>query len=774
MEEDDFILEEITDPAELASLNATEFGEGYEEITDPKELAILNGDPVAEEGWYEDPMMATRAVLDGLWYGWSDEVGAGIAAGAAKATGEERPYGEIYDEMVMGLQEERNAYADTHPVANVALGMTGALLSPANKLGSTYLGKKGGKSVKSIQEALEITRAGGPKVAKLDRLRRGLVVGVAEGTVAGAGVAESGEKASGAALGGALGTAFPLVGQGFRFAGGEIAKRRVAQELGKGDDFIPLNIADSALSGGDKQEVGGVIGEAYQNIVGKAFGGAGLIAQQTKRWTRPVVEAVHRTEEHLNKVTRNAKESLANMKESLTARTAERVSEASADSKLGVSVVRETKDLNSLTLKDAKINIMPAKVAALDAEVNAMESTFRSVAHESSLPRAANLEERNAVATMSPQKAMEYIDNLWSDKGFAVTKGQKFRVNPTKLLKDIDDIFEEDVLASSIAMSGGKTNEIRGFIEQYMTKFVQRDGTMSGEHLTQMRSQLGLVAGSLSDAGGSSAALKGVVTAMQRQIDDVIEAQLTPKQAVEFAAERKGWSHVKVLRDATTAAGRKAGQRGEFSLDDWQSAVTSNSPRGARHGEGPLQGRADQLAEVVAGRDQALTEAANQASRANVRAQQMNLSTTIKKLSDESVRLKRQLAEIRRTGKASHAKQRRVLAKESEIADIQMQLTGADGRGGLRAKRDSLQGASPRERSSMFEKLFANFLLGGGNVVTGGGVARGLGAQGTQRAIAGQTAVQKGLQSSLQASELAARNTSRAAARTGEMEAVSQ
>ena len=132
MEEYDLV--EITDPAELASLEGDEWA-GYEEITDTAELSRLNGSPTAQESWYEEPVMAARAALDGMWFGWSDEVGAGVAAAAAQLGGEERTYGEVYGEMLGGLQMERDQYAEDYPVASTMLGVAGSLASPANVLG---------------------------------------------------------------------------------------------------------------------------------------------------------------------------------------------------------------------------------------------------------------------------------------------------------------------------------------------------------------------------------------------------------------------------------------------------------------------------------------------------------------------------------------------------------------------------------------------------------------------------------------------------------------
>ena len=51
-------------------------------VTDPLELSELREEATADENWLEDAMMSSRAILDGTFWGWSDEVAASIAAAA--------------------------------------------------------------------------------------------------------------------------------------------------------------------------------------------------------------------------------------------------------------------------------------------------------------------------------------------------------------------------------------------------------------------------------------------------------------------------------------------------------------------------------------------------------------------------------------------------------------------------------------------------------------------------------------------------------------------
>jgi len=733
---EDYDLVEITDPEELASLSTDEFA-GYEEITDRGELSVLNEDPTANEGWYEDPVMASRAALDGLMFGWSDEAGAGIAAGVAKIAGEERPYSEIYSEMMGGLQLERDQYSEDHPVASTLLEIGGGLFSPVNVLGARGLAGLRGVSVG-------------------DKVGIGASVAIAEGGLYGAGAAPAGNKTEGMAKGAALsaGTFGVLSSaeQAGRLVANVASKRRVAQDLGHGDDFIPINLAEAPVTGETGKTTGDILPWFYREVLGKAFGSRGLIEQQSKRWSRPVVEAVDRADTHLKQLTANAKTSVKEMEVVVKRRTLESVESAKSASANVADNIKLAGGSTKLGLKEDKSNILPEKIKQMDVETNAAEAFFRQNVYRDSLPRGASEKEIAEVASMSPQRAMLASDNLWTEKGFAVTKGKKFRISQSRVLADIDRIFDEDVLASATVLTSGQPNAVATFVEQYMQKHSTEGGWISGEALTQMRSQIGIVANSLSDSGGKSAALGGVVGAIQDSVDDMIMRQLSPDQQAVFTAERNAWAHNRVLRPTVASASAKAGQRGEFTASDWLVNVVKESPRRARQGTGPAQAQADDIADVVARRDEVLTQAAEQASKANVKAQEVRQASQAKDLTNEVNRLRAEIAEIGRKNIAEAAKKRRILAKASEIEELTQKLAK------LREQRDTLVTASPKEHVTPFERLFANFLAGGAGMLGPVGLPASIplanlaARQGTQRLVAGQTPAQEAIQRQLQKS----------------------
>ena len=728
-------MSEVIDPTILSQLNSAGSFNDSNTVRDPTLLSTLNEDPTAHESWYEDPVMASRAALDGLLFGWSDEAGAGVAAGVAKLAGEERPYSEVYGEMMGSLQLERDQYSKDHPVASTALEIAGGIMSPANLVGGRAI--MGASQLKTAQ-----------------KMGVGAGVAAGEGAVYGAGSAQEGERAKGAAKGALLGaTTFGVLKGSFetgKKAGDVLSKRRVAQDLGKGDDFIPINLAEAPVTSESGKTTGDVLPWFYREVLGKAFGSRGLIEQQSKRWTRPVVSAVERADTHLKKLTDNANTAVKEMEVVVKKRTLESIDSAKQASQRTKADIKTAGNVVKMGLEADKANILPEKIKQMDVEVNASEAFFRQNAYRDSLPRGSTEKEIAEVASMSAQQAMQKSDSLWSEKGFEVTKNKSFRINPNKVLADIARIFDEDVLASSTVLSSGQPNAIAVFVDQYMQKHVTAGGWMTGEALTQMRSQIGISANALSDAGGKSAALGSVVSAIQDSVDEVIMRQLPVARQAQFAAERKAWAHNRVLRLTVADASRTAGQKGEFTADGWLSNVVRDSPRQARQGTGPLQRQADEVADLVSRRDEVLTQAADQAVKGNVAAQKAALESQAVAINREISRLSVELEEIRRKSIATAAKKRRMLAKSSQIEELSQKLSK------LRSQRDVLVQASPKENVTPFERLFANFLVGGGGIP--GTLALPLSIplanvaarQSTQRMVAGQTAGQEAIQRQLQ------------------------
>jgi hypothetical protein len=128
-----------------------------------------------------------RSFTEGLTFGWGDEIGTGLAALAVKATGDDKPIGQIYDEMMDSYEREQGDFRRRHPVlsttAEIGGGLTTGLVG-----GSRLLATKGAQ-----------------KLSQLPRFVKYPGAGAVTGGITGAGMAPQGEKLQGATFGAVTG-----------------------------------------------------------------------------------------------------------------------------------------------------------------------------------------------------------------------------------------------------------------------------------------------------------------------------------------------------------------------------------------------------------------------------------------------------------------------------------------------------------------------------------------------------------------------------------------
>lgn len=144
----------------------------------------------------------TREMLQGLTLGFSDEIGAAMAAGMAIASGEDRPIGDIYGDILESIRSEQQQFREARPKTAMASQLAGGLLTGAGGLAKTAATKAAAVPLTIGQQAL---RQGA----------RGAATGGALGGIAGAGFSEAdtakqlrGDIVSGALLGAGFGGAF--------------------------------------------------------------------------------------------------------------------------------------------------------------------------------------------------------------------------------------------------------------------------------------------------------------------------------------------------------------------------------------------------------------------------------------------------------------------------------------------------------------------------------------------------------------------------------------
>ncbi len=144
---------------------------------------------------YSTPLQSVRQGLQGMTFGFSDELGAAIAATAGSfSTGES--WGDAYDNIHQSLQDKRESYSADNPAASTMLEIAGAFATGG-------LGAGKALSTQAFRNS-----SGMVKLAKI------MGVGAAEGTVYGTGAADQGERVEGGAIGGALGGVAAPIGAG--------------------------------------------------------------------------------------------------------------------------------------------------------------------------------------------------------------------------------------------------------------------------------------------------------------------------------------------------------------------------------------------------------------------------------------------------------------------------------------------------------------------------------------------------------------------------------
>src|SRR5690606_35554886 len=164
----------------------------------PASTVATTPEKPAYKSTWRDPV---RAGLQGMTFGWSDEIGSAVAAPfAAMATG--RSVGDAYRSMQAYVDSQQRQYREESPGAAIGAELLGGVLM-GGAGGATVLGSQTVKSMASI------ARAG---VTSL--------LGAAEGGIYGGGQAQQGERMGDAATGAAVGAvAAPLLG----YAGEKVA-----------------------------------------------------------------------------------------------------------------------------------------------------------------------------------------------------------------------------------------------------------------------------------------------------------------------------------------------------------------------------------------------------------------------------------------------------------------------------------------------------------------------------------------------------------------------
>jgi hypothetical protein len=341
-----------------------------------------------------------QTYLKGALFDWGDEVvGAGRAL-VERALPSTDAFADdptvrktersIADDYRMYRDEERELqkeFADEQGGWATALELTGGVLSPLNVMGPLQQAKQGASALKA---------------AGTVGLRS-----AAEGALTGAGAAEEVEDIGKSALrSGAIGGAFGGTIGGF---GRALGSRKIAQELGKGDDFTPIHVIDP------NTKTERALQSTYRNILGRIPGSKGILEAQQER----ILDAA----EHA-------------------------ADEAGTNTQVGKDALSYAQD-KFKQLADRKLVRTLTKI---DDELAQTQAVMRSKQAAKALPDYVPDEVRAMVAREpNPQVVAKKLDEFWGADGeaFSYINKAEFEIDKglLKRIKNLSDVDEETLAA---------------------------------------------------------------------------------------------------------------------------------------------------------------------------------------------------------------------------------------------------------------------------------------------------------------------------------------
>lgn len=673
----------------------------------PNEVDKAENLPTATEGWYEDPLNATRAVLDGVTYGFSDEISAGVLATLAHIAVPEANYSDVYNAHMAELQQERNIYTANNPKASLALNFVGGVLSPINKpLGlvvgkavsvAAPLSKKMATLVnlspkpipgtaQVVQEALRqgavrpVSAVAAPVIkptameAAGQFVRKNLPVAVAGGALYGAGAAEPSARTEGAIRGAVTGAVATPLFAAFPAIGSIMSRRRVAQELGKGPTFVPLTLAADV-------KANPWLSMFYRNIVGRSFVGRTAMDNQAQRWYTPIMNKVDNLTSNLNEL------------KNLSVKTYETVSaRAKAEASKMAGIVRNKQKLTSQQINtiigdianlEKKIANASADAAQLEQATIAVEQLFRSQAFQQALPDSFSTATRGAILEAlelgQADKALRILRTAWQDEAFPMLNDRKFRIGvpktrevpvpddqltltdrlsgrrpaTTESFVDLDAIASKVVRAMEdegsldfLASSENKIDYVKREVINFLKRAVDEEGFISGAELATLRGRIGnLTASRALVEDANTAGMRAIFMSLKDVIDDVIVNQLGSDDLAMFM-QHKDLYKQRLLVDAAVSKATNTTQRGNFTPEDWVSAANSMYRRRAAEGTAPYQKEAYSAVDARTASEAALISVAKEQAALNNQKAILALQEEEARLTSELSSLKAQVERI--------------------------------------------------------------------------------------------------------------------------------
>lgn len=478
---------------------------------------------------FQDAKGLSNAISNGFLAGFGDEVIAGARSIADKILpNSEYDFGDdVVDnqgnDYSMYLADQRavdDEFRRENPGIAIGAEIAGSIVSPINKI-APGVGRTGSTLRKTLESMGRGTLEGG-------------VVGFAEGRGSLEDRIDNARK--GASIGGLMSGAISGTGGAL---GRTISKRRIARELGKGDDFVPANIADPE----------GGAGAFVRKYIGNAIGGRGQIGRQESSYFRnnPRITGLVEDGESLFPNTVGTRHAVKNLKDKIT----------------------EEATLASDTLNRQQ----KAIPAAVKGSVSEIDQQGARQLFDLAMPDTMPQEIKDQIRSLDYDQGEELLSKWWGQNGFKTVKGRDFDWD-AGLRKELKSLSENDpvfalVLGDAAAKVDGLVNrlvrqgkKLEDLVPQdYIDELSKVEiAGINGDALMELRNTFARPA----NKGGPNISGK-----MQRQIvkkfDDMIKGQLGD-QAPLFQSELDSWG----AKQGVSGAAAKARKKGQEALKSSQ------------------------------------------------------------------------------------------------------------------------------------------------------------------------------------------------------------
>ena len=316
-------------------------------------------------------------------------------------------------------------------------------------------------------------------------------------------------------------------------------------------------------------------------------------------------------------------------------------------------------------------------------------------------------------------------------------KNRSFRINKEQISKELEVLINSELAELSPKLNGGE--DVATFIASFLEKKTNRNGWISGEELSSIRSELGRI-GNMYPDQGAGAAQGYQIKRLVDVLNDRIESQLSGTAFDAFKAEKQRWKTNLALRESVLQSTKKSGA---FTADDYLGTLKKLFPKDAQEKRGVFQREAEELRDLNIKQDETISELSEEAIRNMERNSKKNNLSAKKDLENR-------IKDLEKQQKTKVYNAERTAEIETELASTNQRLAELKS---FTEELDSLKKSS--EDSALIKVFYTSSLaspvigLGLGGIlaapITGAGIASGLGTQAAQRTLVGQTGWQQGL-----------------------------